>query len=194
VITRRLMKERGKEERYFRHPFLMTGDTLDKKHEFEAFLKSRGYTVAPVTLENLDWAFNTAYLQALKDDDRDTANKVLTAYLNQTDADLDYYEKMTHALFGRGIAYVMLMHSNRVNGMLLDQVLSRFEARGYKFVTLEEALKDPAYQTPDNYAGPYGYPWQHRWALALGKEQDLKGAPDTPKWVWDLYKKATAGN
>jgi peptidoglycan/xylan/chitin deacetylase (PgdA/CDA1 family) len=193
VITRRLMKERGKEERYFRHPYLMTGATLDVKHEFEAFLKSRGYTVAPVTLENLDWAFNTVYRQAVKDDDQVTAHKVLDAYVAQTDNALDYYEKMDHTLFGRDIPFVMLMHSNQVNGMLLDQVLAKFEARGYRFVTLDEVLKDPAYQTPDNYAGPYGYPWQHRWALALGKDQDLKGAPDTPKWIWDLYQKATAG-
>ncbi|MGZ4787303.1 MAG: polysaccharide deacetylase family protein [Terriglobales bacterium] len=190
VITSRLMKDRGKTERYFRHPFLMTGDTLDHKHEFEAFLKSRGYTIAPVTLENLDWAFNAAYRQALKDDDRDTSNKILDAYLVQSDIDIDYYEKMTNTLFGHPIAHVMLMHSNQLNGIMLDQVLAKFEARGYKFVTLDEALKDPAYQTPDNYTGPYGYPWQHRWALTLGKDQDLKGAPDPPKWVWDLYKKA----
>jgi peptidoglycan-N-acetylglucosamine deacetylase len=193
VITRRLMKERGKEERYFRHPFLMTGATLDQKHEFEAFLKARGYTIAPVTLENLDWAFNTVYRQALEQDDQTTAQRVLEAYVAQTDVALDYYEKMDRSLFGRDVPFVMLMHSNRVNGMLLDQVLARFETRGYKFITVEEALKDPAYQTPDNYAGPFGSPWQHRWALALGKEQDLKRAPDTPKWVWDLYQKATAG-
>jgi len=191
VITRRLMKERGKDERYFRHPFLMTGDTLEHKHEFEAFLKSRGYIVAPVTMENLDWAFNSAYRQAIKDDESGTARKVLDAYLAQTDIDLDYYEKMTQTLFGHPIAHVMLMHSNQVNGMVLDQVLAKFEARGYKFITLEEALKDPAYQTADNYAGPYGYPWEHRWALTLGKDQDLKGAPDPPKWVWELYKKAS---
>ena len=190
VVTQRLMKERGKSERYFRHPFLMTGDTVDHKHEFEAFLKSRGYIVAPVTLENLDWAFNAAYRQALKDDDRDTANRVLDAYLAQMDVDFNYYEKMTNTLFGRPIAHVMLMHSNQINGIMLDNILEKFEVRGYKFVTLEEALKDPAYQTLDNYAGPYGYPWQHRWALTLGKDQDLKGAPDPPKWVWDLYKKA----
>jgi len=193
VITRRLMKERGQQERYFRHPFLRTGDTLEKKHDFEAFLKSRGYIVAPVTLENLDWAFNAAYLQALKDKDRDTANTILDAYLAQMDVDFDYYEKMTQTLFGHPIAHVMLMHSNRINALMLDKVLAKFEARGYRFVTLDEALKDPAYQTADNYVGPYGYPWQHRWALTLGKDQDLKGAPDPPKWVWDLYKKASGG-
>jgi peptidoglycan-N-acetylglucosamine deacetylase len=190
VITGRLMEERGKKERYFRHPFLMTGATLDEKREFEAFLRSRGYTVAPVTLENLDWAFNTAYRQALREGDQSTAQKILDAYLAQTDTDIDYYEKFTRQLFGRDIAQIMLLHSNQLNGMMLDQVLTKFEARGYRFVTLDEALRDPAYQTPDNYVGNFGEPWQHRWAFTMGEDPDFKNAPDPPKWVWDLYKKA----
>jgi peptidoglycan/xylan/chitin deacetylase (PgdA/CDA1 family) len=190
VVTQRLMKEHGKTERYFRHPFLRTGATLEQKHQFDAFLKSRGYIVAPVTLEDLDWAYNSAYRQAIKDGDRDEAKRVLDAFLTQVETDINYYEKMTHALFGRDIAHVMLMHSDELNALQLDKVLAKFEAHGYKFVTLEEALKDPAYLTPDNYAGPFGSPWEHRWAMAFGKEQDLKGSPDTPKWVWDLYNKA----
>ena len=192
VITSRLMKQRGRQERYFRHPFLMTGADLNQKRQFEAFLHSRGYTVAPVTLENLDWAFNTAYCQALKDNDRDTADKVLAAYLAQTETDIAYYEKMSQDLFGRNISHVMLLHSNQVNALELDKVLSLFERHGYKFITLEEALQDPAYRTPDNYTGHFGEPWEHRWAFTLGKKPDFEGAPDTPKWVWDLYTKATA--
>ena len=192
VITKRLMLEHGKQERYFRHPFLMTGATLDEKHEFEAFLKSRGYTVAPVTLEDLDWAFNSAYREALKEGDQETANKVLPAYLAHLDTEIDYYETMTRDLFGRDIAHVMLLHSDQINGIMLDKVLARFEARGYKFITLDEALKDPAYQTADNYVGNFGEPWEHRWALTLGKKPDFEGAPDPPKWVWELYKKSVA--
>lgn len=191
VVTRRLMKERGKEERYFRHPFLRTGADLQQKEAFEAFLKSRGYIVAPVTLENLDWLYNTAYRYELKQKDEATAKKVIDAYLDHTDYGMDYYEKMTRAEFGRDIAYIMLLHSNQINALVLDKVLGKMEARGYKFVTLEEALKDPAYQTADKYAGPYGYPWQHRWAMALGKDQDLKGAPDPPKWVQQAYDAAS---
>jgi peptidoglycan/xylan/chitin deacetylase (PgdA/CDA1 family) len=192
VISRRLMQERKLDYKYFRHPFLRTGATLEDKNAFEAFLKQHGYTVAPVTAENVDWFFNTSYQEALKDNDYELGNRVLAAYLAHTDVEMDYYEKMTRSLFGRDIAHVMLLHSNRVNAIALDEVLSKLEARGYKFVTLDEALKDPAYQTADNYVGPYGYPWQHRWALTLGKNPDFQNAPDPPKFVQDLYKKATA--
>lgn len=191
VVSRRLMKARGLDYKYFRHPFLRTGATLEQKNAFEAFLKSRGYVVAPVTTENVDWLFNSAYERALKDEDYDLANRLLDAYLVHTDVEMDYYEKMVQMEFGRNIAHVMLLHADRLNGIMLDQVLSKLEARGYKFITLDEALKDPAYQTADNYTGPYGYPWSHRWAITLGKDPDFKNAPDPPKWVLDQYEKAT---
>jgi len=191
VITRRLMKARGLDYKYFRHPYLRTGANLEQKNEFEAFLKARGYVVAPVTIENLDWLFNSAYERALKDEDHDLAHRLLEAYLAHTEVEIGYYEKMVQSEFGRNIAHIMLLHSDRLNGVMLDQVLTRFEEHGYKFVTLEEALKDPAYQTPDNYTGPYGSPWPHRWALTQGKDPDFKNAPDPPKWVLDEYDKAT---
>ncbi len=191
VVTRRLMKQRNLDYKYFRHPFLRTGANLEQKNTFEAFLKSRGYVVAPVTTENVDWLFNSAYERALQDGDHDLANRLLDAYLVHTDVEMDYYEKMVQNEFGRPIAHIMLLHANRINGIMLDKVLAKFEVRGYKFVSIEEALKDPAYQTADNYTGPYGYPWPHRWAITLGKDPDFKNAPDPPKWVLDQYEKAT---
>jgi len=193
VITQTLMKEHGKQERYFRHPYLRTGATLDQKHQFEAFLKSRGYTVVPVTTENLDWAFDTARHEALKEGDQQAVQKVVDGYLAQTAASLEYYEKLTNAVFGRNIPYIMLMHSSQLNALMLDKVLSIFEEHGYKFVTVEEALKDPAYQTPDNYAGDDGKIWQDRWALSLGKNPNV-GPRESPTWMWDLYDKAVAKN
>jgi peptidoglycan/xylan/chitin deacetylase (PgdA/CDA1 family) len=190
VVSRRLMKARGLEYKYFRHPFLRTGANLEQKNAFEAFLKSRGYVVAPVTSENVDWLFNSAYERALTDGDNDLANRLLDAYLVHTDVEMDYYERMIRMEFGRDIAQVILLHANRLNGLMLDKVLSKLEARGYRFIPLDEALKDPAYQTADNYTGPYGYPWPHRWAITLGKNPDFKNAPDPPKWVLDQYNKS----
>src|SRR6266852_480137 len=43
VVTRALMKAAGQEEKYFRHPFLMTGPSSESKAAFETFLKEHGY-------------------------------------------------------------------------------------------------------------------------------------------------------
>jgi hypothetical protein len=63
--------------------------------------------------------------------------------------------------------------------------------RGYTFVTLEEALKDPAYAEPDALY-KNGVSWIHRWRMAKGLEQ--KWEPEAPKFVDDLYKAGQKGN
>ncbi|HVE57938.1 MAG TPA: hypothetical protein VNB22_13985, partial [Pyrinomonadaceae bacterium] len=55
--------------------------------------------------------------------------------------------------------------------------------RGYKFVSLEEALKDEAYRLPDNFVRRNGISWLHRWALDKGKENILPDEPKTPDFV-----------
>ena len=56
-VTRRLLSERGQKLRYFRHPFLQVGLDLDKRRAFEAFLAGRGYTIAPVTIDNDEYSW-----------------------------------------------------------------------------------------------------------------------------------------
>jgi len=58
-----------------------------------------------------------------------------------------------------------------------------FSRRGYKFVMLEEALKDEAYRLPDTFVGPAGISWIHRWALERGREYVLRDEPRVPEFV-----------
>ncbi|MDP3583303.1 MAG: polysaccharide deacetylase, partial [Ignavibacteria bacterium] len=56
----------------------------------------------------------------------------------------------------------------------------------YEFVTLEEALKDEAYKSPDTFIKNNGISWIHRWAITQGKKKDLFGnEPEASKWVSD---------
>jgi hypothetical protein len=48
-------------------------------------------------------------------------------------------------------------------------------------VALGEALGDDAYRLPENYAGPGGFSWIHRWSMTKGMPN--KGEPDEPEWV-----------
>ena len=40
--------------------------------------------------------------------------------------------------------------------------------RGYRFISLDEALKDKAYSLPDTYTGPVGISWIQRWGITKG--------------------------
>ena len=61
---------------------------------------------------------------------------------------------------------------------------SQLTARGYRFVSLQHALQDPAYTRRDEYVGPAGITWLHRWALTEGKKGAFfAGEPVVPEWV-----------
>ena len=191
VLWRPMIEKAGRRELWFRHPFLHTGADAAKRAAFERFLASRGYRIAPVTLEHSDWWFAGLYDRLMARGDTANAGKVRTASLEYLDTMLDYHEALTWRLFQRDIAHVFLMHANTLNGLILPEMLDRFERRGYKFVPLAEALKDPAYQTEDRYNGTQGPVWLHHWSIALGQQSGPEQEPDIPKWLFDLNRAAT---
>jgi len=51
---------------------------------------------------------------------------------------------------------VSAVSANRLNADSLGDVIERLEKRGYQFISLDEALRDAAYLTPDEFVGPMG--------------------------------------
>lgn len=173
----------GKKPRYFRFPENHTGNTQEKHDAIAAFLKSHGYIVAVCTIDNEDYAFNVAYLKMLARNDTASAARLRAYYLAYTSTEIDYYAGLHKQIFGREIPHVMLLHVNRLNADVIDDVLKLFEQKHYAFVALDQALADPAYGTPDTYATPYGWMWGYRWAKELGVK--VNGALETepPPWI-----------
>jgi peptidoglycan/xylan/chitin deacetylase (PgdA/CDA1 family) len=183
AVTRGLMKDKGKTLRYFRHPYLQTGLTLDVKANFNVFLKDHGYTIAPVTIDNADWIFASAYDKAFDAGDNELMKRVGGAYIPYMESKLDYWERQSVKLFGREVKQTLLIHANFINSDYLDDLAKMFKKRGYEFVTLEAALKDEAYRLPDTFTGRAGISWLHRWALARGRESVLANEPKVPEFV-----------
>lgn len=187
VVTRELMKSRRPYQLYFRHPMTHTGDTVEKKEAIEKFLAARGYKVTPHTIENSDFIFNVPYTQAMQKGDAALAKRVREAYLEFTFAATEFAEKISPQIFNREIPQLLLLHSNDINRDCLDEILQRLSDRGYKFVTLDKVMSDPAYQTKDTYVNRYGPTWFFRWAKSKGMDLDFSGEPDPPKWIMDIY-------
>src|ERR1700738_2510760 len=55
AVTRIVMQQKGAKPRYFRHPFLQMGPTKVIEKSFETFIAERGYRIAPVTIDIMDW-------------------------------------------------------------------------------------------------------------------------------------------
>ena len=185
TVTRMLLTERGMKLRYFRHPFLFTGTTPEYKRGLADFLAARGYTVAPVTIDNGDYIFADVYFKAKKRDDDATAKRVADAYVPYMESVFEHFERLSAETFGREVKHVLLLHANEINADRFDELAAMLKRRGYAFVTLEEALKDPAYREPDALYKT-GISWLHRWRIAKGLP--VKWEPEAPKFVDELYK------
>jgi len=90
-------------------------------------------------------------------------------------------------LFGRQIAQVLLIHANEINADSLAATLQRLQDRGYRFITLGEALADPAYASAAGASRQYGPSWLSRWARSMGKKLSVYGQPDPSGWVAERY-------
>ncbi len=175
-------------ERWFRHPFTHTGPTEDVKAALNKFLAARGYRVAPFTIENSDWIFSAAYAKANASGDAAQAARVRDEYLAYSSRMIEWCETLSSEDFGHGIPQILLIHANDLHTDALDALLGVIERRGYRFVTLSEAMKDPAYKTPDQFVGTSGPSWLHRWRVAKNLPDRMRDEPDPPQWVVDLSK------
>ena len=80
-----------------------------------------------------------------------------------------------------------MIHSNALNADYLEQLLNRYQRRGYQFISLTEALKDDAYQTKDGYIGRRGLSWLHRWALTQQVDHSFfEQEPTCPSFIEEI--------
>ena len=182
-VTKQLLADKGMKMRYFRHPFLQTGSDMAKKNAIYKFLADNGYTVAPISFDNGDYIFARALDNARDKGDSDLMKRVGEAYVPYMEAKLDYWERQAMKTLGRPMSHTLLIHANSINAEFLGDLAAMLKKRGYKFVSLEEVLKDEAYRLPDNFTRRAGISWLHRWTLDKGREFVVADEPMVPEFV-----------
>ena len=137
-----------------------------------------------MTIDNSDYVFAAAFDRVSETGNTAGAERIAAAYIDYMEAVTAYYEQQAVAIVGRDIAQTLLIHANALNAATLDRLAARLEARRYRFVPLDRALRDPAYELPDTYSGPGGITWLHRWAItARTPPAVFKGEPEVPEWI-----------
>jgi peptidoglycan/xylan/chitin deacetylase (PgdA/CDA1 family) len=184
VVTREVTRRAGRPFRYFRHPQLHTGRTLTYRDSVHRFLAARGYVVAPVTVDNQEWVYARGYVVAKERGDSALVQRVVDHYLGHLDSAFVYSERLSRMVFAREIPLVLLLHANELNADHLHTVLGRLKARGYRFVPLEQVLRDSAYRSADRYVGPMGMSWLIRWGETRGLAIPVE--PREEAWVHEL--------
>lgn len=183
IITKELLAKKGKKIRYFRHPYLHTGLSLEIKDQLNQFLKQHDYTIAPVTMDNADYIFSSAYDLAFDKKDEKLMREIGAAYVAYFEKCFDYWERQSVKLFGREIKFILLIHANFINSDYFDDLAALLKKRDYKFVSLDDALRDEVYKLPDTFVKRNGISWLHRWAIAKGEEYILPDEPQVPEFV-----------
>ncbi len=172
-------------------PALPSHDVAEMRRITDAVLVAlRRHGVTAVGFVNADYIFDLLRRKAAGRGDTATVGRLRAAYVDYTVSVTEQMEALARETFGREVPQVLLVHANATNADALHETLGRLAGRGYRFVTLGEALADDAWRTPDEYVGPRGPSWLYRFRVAKGLPLGLEREPDPPTWVLDLYREA----
>ena len=97
----------------------------------------------------------------------------------------EFFEKLSHGFLGYEPKQVLILHANELNADYFDGLARMMKRRGYRFISLDEALKDKAYSLPDAQL-TYGPSWIERWMVAKGV--DVPEQPGEPVFIKELLE------
>jgi len=86
------------------------------------------------------------------------------------------------------MAFVMLLHVTRLNADCIDDLAVILKRHHIKPVSLDAAMKDPAYRIDDPYVGPNGIEWLERWSITLHKDLPWDSFKEPPADIEAEYK------
>jgi len=143
----------GQKRRYFRYPFLHYGNNVEDKREVGGYLAARNRVVAHATVVTEDFLYNLS-LEKLGDHP-DTADitRIGSDYLSHVLEQLERAEQVATEVLHRDARQILLLRANRLNALVLDELLAAIAERGYEFISLDEALLDEVYGAPEAYFG-----------------------------------------
>ena len=173
----------GRKPEFLRFPFNHTGETREKHDAIAERMAARGYRLAPCTIDGSDYEFNRAYVAALERRDRRTAARVRSEYVAFTGRAIDWYAALNRKVLGYEPPEILLLHASRLNADTIGEILALFRRRGYEFVTLAEAMRDPAYAIPETQVTKFGPMWGYRWARERKVKVNGREEPEVPAWV-----------
>ena len=137
--------------RVFRYPYLAEGSTTAKRASVRHYLLSNGYRIAEVTIDYNDWAWNQAYVRCMNRHDGDTLNWLKQNVGKHSRIAALSARRISKQLFNRDITHILLVHDTYFDSLTLDSILEAFRKEDVEFVSLDEALKDPAYKIDPHY-------------------------------------------
>jgi len=130
---------------WLRFPFLSEGDTLEKSRAVRAWLTAHNYRIAEVNMSFGDYLWNPPYARCVAKHNDAGIKQLHDLYLTAADDAIAPTRALSKEVYGRDIPYVLLMHIGAFDAKMLPELIALYRSRGFSFVSLPEAEKDPAY-------------------------------------------------
>jgi peptidoglycan/xylan/chitin deacetylase (PgdA/CDA1 family) len=148
---------------WFRYPFLHQGPTAERQEAAVDLLQELGSPIAHVTIDNSDWILAVAYGDAVTAGDAPRAVAIADAFIDHILRATEHYQQVALEREGRDVPHVLLLHANLLVAEHIGRLLDRLATeRGFRFVSVEAAHRDPVYDRPDGYTGSRGLSWLYR--------------------------------
>jgi len=144
----------GTDWHWFRYPFLSEGKSSAIRDATRTDLKARGYRVAAVTMGFDDFKWNQPYAICTGRADRRGIAALETSFLADARTAARNARTRAHAVAGRDIPYVLLMHVGAFDAHMMPRLLDLYRRMGFRFVTLPTAQADPFYAAANDLSLP----------------------------------------
>lgn len=148
---------------FFRFPYNDLGKDSIQHLEIVKYITSKGYKIAPFTVESEDWMYNYIYEYYLEKKDYSRAREIAKDYISTTLRYFDFFDSLAVKLYGRTVNQIYLCHDNRINADYLTELVNELKRKNYSFISLYDALSDKIYDQEDKYYDKWGISWLYRW-------------------------------
>ncbi len=148
-----MIKGFGQKRKYFRYPYLHYGNTSEKKKQLTLYLDSKQYYVVPATVTIDDYLYNMSLDKMGKKPDTTEYFALMNEYINNVLDEIEASERLAQEVLGRPCKQILKLRANRINAVFLDEMLGAIQEMGYKFISVDTALKDKAFHRPEAYFG-----------------------------------------
>jgi peptidoglycan/xylan/chitin deacetylase (PgdA/CDA1 family) len=152
-----LVRLMGNEDwHWFRYPYLREGETVEKRRAARQWLFAQGYRIAEVSMDFEDYLWNDPYARCVALHDDASIAKLHDSYLEVADQYYGLFRQLSQMIYGRDVKYVLLMHVGAFDARMLPELLSLYRGKGVRFISLAEAISDPAYRDDPDFGDATG--------------------------------------
>ncbi|MFY9611330.1 MAG: polysaccharide deacetylase family protein [Blastocatellia bacterium] len=132
-------------KKYFRFPRTKLRRDHREMDTAKAYLKKTNYVLAPATIDLLDHLFSQRYCSALSRGDQSCANLIKANFRSLAIDTTLKARSIAASKAGRDVKHILAVRANQFTCDNLSELLTWYKSLGARFITLDEALRDPFY-------------------------------------------------